>query len=315
MVPRLASISVDLDSLGHYCRIQGLPESLLDERARGLVWSVAIPRFLELFSAVRTSATFFVIGQDLDSPELAAALRQSHAANVELASHSYSHDYAISRWSRVEIEADLRRAHEAIVAATGVAPVGFRAPGYTLSPALLEAVIALGYRYDSSTFPAAPYWSAKAAVMTTLAVLGRPSRAILDSPRVLLAPRVPYRPAASAPYARGSAPLVELPMSVSPWVRLPFIGTFATSMPWPLVETTFRRLRKDPHLNFELHAIDVLDASDGIPAALARQQRDVNVPASEKLKRLKTLFTWLGDDRERVTLAGAAQRLAGSLDG
>ncbi len=310
MTNRLASISVDLDSLPHYCRIHGLDEAALDERARALVSSTAIPRFLELFSSVGTSATFFVIGSDLTDAGLAAALKASHGQGVELASHSFSHDYALSRRSRVEIEADLRRAHRALLEATGVEAVGFRAPGYTLSPAMLEAVQALGYRYDSSTFPAAPYWLAKAAVMATLAAMGRPSRALLDSPQVLLAPRVAYRPSLEHPYRRGGAALVELPMSVSPLTRLPFIGTFATSMPWPLVEATFRRLRHDAHVNFELHAIDVLDASDGVPAWLWRQQRDVAVPVSVKLKRLKTLFTWLGEDRERVTLAVAAERLA-----
>ncbi len=36
MARRLASISVDLDSLHHYCRIHGLPESLIDDRAAHL---------------------------------------------------------------------------------------------------------------------------------------------------------------------------------------------------------------------------------------------------------------------------------------
>lgn len=315
MSSRLASISVDLDSLGHYCRIQGLAESVLDERARSLVWSTAIPRFLELFADVGTVATFFVIAGDLKDPSLGQALKRSATAGVELASHSYSHDYALSRRARADIDTDLQHAHQAIIDATGVTPVGFRAPGYTLSPALLQAVAALGYRYDSSTFPAAPYWSAKAAVMGTLAMLGRPSRAILDSPKVLLAPREAYRPSLEAPYRRGDAPLVELPMAVSPVVRMPFIGTFATTLPWPVVELTYRTLRSSPHLNFELHAIDVLDATDGVPDVLARQQRDLRVPAREKLRRLKTLFTWLGDDRQRVTLASAAAQLAGALGG
>jgi hypothetical protein len=130
---------------------------------------------------------------------------------------------------------------------------------------------------------------------------------------VLLAPRVPYRPSLEEPYARGAAPFVELPVAVSPLARVPFIGTFATSAPWALVEATFRRLRRDALFNFELHAIDVLDASDGIPEALARQQRDVRVPVAEKLERLRTLFSWLRDDREAVTLAQAADRLAGGL--
>lgn len=305
---RLSALSVDLDSLPHYCRIQGLPEAILDERALGLVASKAIPRLLELFSQCRAPATFFVIGADVEKPGMPAALRAASAAGVELASHSFSHDYALSRRSQPEIEADLVRCEEALRAVDAV-PRGFRAPGYTLTPSLLRAVAARGYEYDSSVFPATPYYLAKGAVMGALELLGRPSKAILDSPRVLLAPRTPYRPSLETPYARGDAPLVELPMAVAPLTRLHFIGTFATTMPWPLVEATFRALRRDVLFNFELHALDVLDASDGIPPQLARQQRDLQVPARVKLERLGKLFAWLGADRDRVTVLEAARRL------
>ena len=178
-----------------------------------------------------------------------------------------------------------------------------------MTPTLLEAVVARGYEYDSSTFPATPYYLAKASVMGALAVMGRPSRAILDSPRVLAAPRTPYRPALENPYQRGTAPVIELPMAVAPISRLPFIGTFATSAPWPLVELTFRSFKRDRLFNFELHAIDVVDETDGVPEALVRQQRDLRVPVREKLDRLRKLFAWLGVDRERVTVLEAARRL------
>jgi len=305
---RLSALSVDLDSLTHYCRIQGLPDSILDERALGLLAEKAIPRLLELFAAVNAPATFFVIGNDVALPGMRRALIASRAAGVELASHSFSHDYALSRRSQADIEADLIRCEDAL-AEVGAKPAGFRAPGYTLSSALLRAVASRGYEYDSSTFPAAPYYLAKASVMGVLAALRRPSRAVLDSPAVLLAPRTPYRPSLDAPYSRGDSALIELPMAVAPVTRLPFIGTFATTMPWPLVEATFRTLRRDTLFNFELHAIDVLDASDGVPRELARQQRDLAVPARVKLERLGKLFAWLGADRDRVTVLEAARRL------
>jgi hypothetical protein len=126
---------------------------------------------------------------------------------------------------------------------------------------------------------------------------------------VLVAPRTPYRPDLDAPYRRGGAPLVELPMSVAPVARVPFIGTLATTFPWSVVELTLRSIARDTFINFELHAIDVLDESDGIPPALVRQQRDLKVPARVKLDRLGTLFRWLGDDRDRVTVLEAARRL------
>ncbi|MFZ5470792.1 MAG: polysaccharide deacetylase family protein [Myxococcota bacterium] len=307
---RLAAISVDLDSLPHYCRIHGLPEGLLDERARRLVYSVALERYGELFSQLSAPATYFAIGEDLEDEAAFSALRAASAAGVEIASHSYHHDYALSRRPEAEISTDLRRAHEAIVRAVGKAPVGFRAPGYTLSRELLSAVRKRGYRYDSSVFPAAPYYLAKAAVMGLLRAAGRPSRAILDSPRVLGAPRRPYFPDETNPYREGQGQgLLELPVAVTPGVRFPFIGTFAVSLPRAAVRTFYRQLRGEPFFNFELHAIDVLDAGDGVPPALARHQRDLNVPWARKMTRLREVFSWLSDDFELVTLSAAAERL------
>jgi len=310
-VSALAAISVDLDTLPHYCRIQGIPEGVLDERALRLVEDVAIPRLLELYDGAK--GTFFAIGEDAARPSMARALQASHAAGVEISSHSHAHDYALSRQPPEAIAQDLARAAEAIAAATGVRPPGFRAPGYTLSAALLGAVAAQGHAYDSSAFPAAPYYAAKAMVMGALALLGRPSRSVLDRPRVLLSPRVPYRPSLSEPYARGTAPLVELPMAVAKVSRVPFIGTTVTSLPWAVVRSTYQGCRDAPLLNLELHAVDVLDESDGVPAVLVRQQRDLKVKASEKLRRLREVRQWLSGDGELVTLAEASIRLAGSL--
>lgn len=308
---RLAAVSVDLDTLGHYCRIQGLDEGLLDERARALVAKVAIDRCLELFEG--RPATFFAIGEDLADLPMTRALQRAHQAGVEIASHSHAHDYRLSRLSPEQIAEDLRRADAAIEKAVGQRPRGFRAPGYTLSPALLQAVAALGYAYDSSAFPATGYYSAKALVLGGLRLLGRPSKALLDTPRVLFAPRVPYRPDLLAPYSIGSAPLIELPIAVAPGTRLHFIGTLVTTLPWWVVKATYRGLRADRLLNFELHAIDVLDESDGVPAALCRQQRDLKVPVREKLRRLKQVLGWLWRDAEPVTLAEASKRLGPEL--
>ncbi|ATB31744.1 polysaccharide deacetylase family protein [Melittangium boletus] len=314
MARRLASISVDLDSLPHYCRIQGLPESLLDARARGLVYSTAVPRLRALFSEVGVPGTFFAIGEDVEAdPSAARALGEAHAAGVEVASHSFSHDYALTRRTPAFIHEDLRRADAVLEAATGVRPVGFRAPGYTLNAALYAACLERGYLYGSSAFPAVPYYSAKAAVMGALAMLGRPSRAVLDSPRVLLAPTVPYRPEPTRPYSRGSGAVLELPMTLVPGMRFPFIGTFVTSLPWPAVHAAYRACRGSPFFNLELHAVDVLDADDGIPPALVRQQRDLRVPVARKLERLRALFTWLRDDYDVVTLRDAASQLASTV--
>jgi len=311
---RLASISVDLDSLPHYCRIHGLPESLLDARARSLVHAVAVPRFRELLDALGAPGTFFAIGEDLESDAVASAgMRAAHDAGIEVASHSHAHDYALTRRGPAAILEDLRRADAAILAATGARPEGFRAPGYTLNADLYAATVELGYRYGSSAFPAAPYYAAKAAVMGALSLRGRPSRSVLDTPGVLLAPRKPYRPDPARPYRRGTGPVLELPMAVTPALRFPFIGTFATTLPLRTLRGAWRSFRRDAFFNFELHGVDVLDATDGIPDVLVRQQRDLRVSASQKLARLREIFGWLKSECDVVTLRDAAGRLSATL--
>jgi peptidoglycan-N-acetylglucosamine deacetylase len=313
MASRLASLSVDLDSLHHYCRIHGLPETVLDARARTLVYAKAVPRFRELWAAVGVPGTFFAIGEDLADADAAAALRHAHAAGIEIANHSFSHDYALSRRAPESIHEDLARGEEAIRAATGARPVGFRAPGYTLNAALYAATVARGYRYGSSAFPAAPYYAAKATVMGALALAQRPSRAVLDSPKVLLAPCEPYWPDPAQPYRRGTGAVLELPMAVTPGVRFPFIGTFAATLPLPLIRAAYAACRGLAFFNFELHAVDVLDATDGVPEALVRRQRDLQVPAARKMERLATVFRWLKADADPVPLREAAERLAPGL--
>ncbi len=311
---RLASISVDLDSLPHYCRIHGLPESLLDARARTLVHAVAVPRFRALLDGLGVPGTFFAIGEDLESdPGAAAGMRAAHAAGIEVASHSHAHDYALTRRGPSAIREDLARADAAILATTGARPEGFRAPGYSLNADLYAATVEQGYRYGSSAFPAAPYYAAKAAVMGALALVGRPSRSVLDTPRVLLAPRVPYRPDPARPYQRGTGSVLELPMSVTPGVRFPFIGTFATTLPLPALRAAWHACRRDAFFNFELHGVDVLDASDGIPPELVRQQRDLRVSAARKLERLREILGWLKAERDVVTLREAAGRFSATL--
>lgn len=307
-MPGLASISIDLDGLPHYAALHGLPPGVVSAEARGLVHRAAVPRFTELVEGAGGRGTLFVIGADVDDgarPPLEDALRRGH----ELASHSHGHDYALSRAPGEEIEQDLARADEVLGSLGAVPPFGFRAPGYTLSPALLRAVIARGHAYDASIFPAAPYWAAKALTLGWLRLRGRRSAAILDGPRVLLAPRLPYRPNVDRPERRGTAPLLELPMSVTPAARIPFIGTFLVLAPWPLVRAAYARLRAEPFLSLELHAVDLLGPEDGLPAELARAQPDLAVAGSTKRARLRQVVEWIARDFRLVPLAEAARSL------
>ena len=306
----LACVSVDLDSLGHYCRVHGLPETILSPSAARLVYHEALSRFAELFADSGVRGTFFAVGRDLDDPKSAQAVRAVADAGHEVANHSFAHDYDLTRNSPSQIGDDLSRGGAAVLRVTGVRAAGFRAPGYTLTDAILQALNAQGYRYDSSVFPAAPYWAAKALIMGAQAVAGRESRAILDRPRVLRAPRLPYRPDLAEPYRAGHASLVELPITVHPLTRLPIIGTTITALPPRALGALWHSVARLPFINLELHGIDLLDASDVGSPELAAVQPDLRIPRSTKRARLREVLRRLTGGCEVVTLASAAERVA-----
>jgi hypothetical protein len=173
---------------------------------------------------------------------------------------------------------------------------GFRAPGYEISAEVLEELMRLGYQYDSSIFPAPAYYAAKAAIMGAMAVAGRPSAAILTSPLALLAPGNPYRPSPSAPWRRGQATLVELPIAVTPVARLPVIGTSVLLAPEKIRHSLIRAMQRRPHFCFELHGIDLSDADeDGIPGVLVDREPALRASLSRKRLALEDALDQISD--------------------
>jgi hypothetical protein len=289
---RTASISVDLDAIDCYFRIHALPGGV-PERARFTILRRCLPRFAELFDRHGVRATFFVVGRDLEEDaEGRALLGELARAGHELASHTHTHPYDFVRLGRERIEQEIDRAHAAIGACAGEAPRGFRAPGYEVSGDVLDLLCARRYRYDSSAFPSVPYYAAKAAVMGAMRVRGAPSGSILGSPRVLTAPRAPYRPAAGAPYRRGALPIVELPMTVTPVARLPVFGTSLVAGPAWLRRHLVAAALREPFVNVELHGIDLADAeADEIPPELVARQPDLRRPLAWKRAALDATLT------------------------
>jgi peptidoglycan-N-acetylglucosamine deacetylase len=284
----VVSVSVDLDAVECYFRIHALP-GRPPEEARFAILRRCLPRFGELFARHGVQATFFVVGRDLDEDsEGRRLLTELARAGHELANHSYAHPYDLTRLPRPRIADEIDRSHEAIATCASTAPVGFRAPGYETSRVVVELLCERGYAYDSSAFPSAPYYVAKAAVMAALRLRGRKSGSILGSPAILRAPTGPYRPSAEDPYRRGDRPLWQLPMAVTPWLRLPVIGTSLVTAPDWLRRHLVASALKRPFFNLELHGIDLADPQgDHLPPALVLRQPDLRRPLARKLEALE----------------------------
>ncbi len=276
---KLACVSVDLDEVHHYFALHGLAAG---EQAH-LVYDSAVPRSLDWARSLDVPLTFFAVGCDLERVENAAALRDAAKLGHELGNHTWSHQYDLTRRPRAEIEREVTAGADAIERATGERPSGFRAPGYTMTDELFDVLSAAGVSYDSSVFPCPPYYAAKGVLMLASRFGGRKSSAIVAAPHVLRAPRRPYR--AGRPFSSPGSGLPELPIQVTPKVRLPYIGTTLVLGGPDGARLLTRTLLREQFVNLELHGIDFLGLEDGLGLLVAHQP-DAKLSLERKLASL-----------------------------
>jgi peptidoglycan/xylan/chitin deacetylase (PgdA/CDA1 family) len=305
---KVCAISVDLDEIHHYFSIHGLEAT---GAARHAVYDVAIDRLLAFGERYNLPFTFFAVGEDLARDANAEKLREARVRGTEIANHSYGHRYDLTRLSRDEIKREIAQGIEVIASRVGEAPIGFRAPGYTITDDVFSVLSELGVSYDSSVFPCPAYYGAKTAAIGAIRLAGRSSRSIVDDPRVLTAPTRPYW--AARPYwtrAPKGAGVLELPIQVTPGPRLPVIGTNVVTVGSRISSLLARSVSGEPFVNLELHGIDVLDFTDGLEA-LMPHQFDVRVARAKKEASLGAFVETLRDRGFAFeTLGRVAERYA-----
>ena len=110
---------------------------------------------LDLFAEAGVKATFFTLGWV--AARHPALIRRAAAEGHEIASHGWDHQ-RVFNLGEEGFRADLRRAHEAIAAAAGIEPKGYRAPSFSIdarTPWAHEVLADEGYAYSSSVAPVA----------------------------------------------------------------------------------------------------------------------------------------------------------------
>lgn len=294
--PLLCAISVDLDEIPNYHAIHGRSPAANGGAIEGAtaVYDVALPRLVALAGDLGVPMTFFCVGDDLAREGAAQSLRAAVAAGHGVGNHTQSHRYDFTRLDRPDIAREIDDAETSIARACGVRTRGFRAPGYTITDTVFKVLRGLGYAWDSSVFPCPSYMAAKNTAIGLYSALGRPSRSIVDTPKVLLAPTRPYR--IGAPYWRRGDGLLELPIQVTRAMRLPYIGTTVMTAGATGARALTSMVVGEPLVNLELHGVDLLDDRDEGLASLATSQRDLRVSV----------------ERKKASLAAVVERLRAS---
>lgn len=141
--------TVDVEDWFHVCGHDGLPPVLSNQ------WRVFdnTLRLLDLFDELGIRGTFFMLGAVAAArPELASRIT---ARGHEVASHGYSHRL-VYELTPEKFQDEIVRTGDLIAQQTGIAPVGFRAPQWSLgerTPWAFEILSREGYLYDSSCTP------------------------------------------------------------------------------------------------------------------------------------------------------------------
>jgi peptidoglycan/xylan/chitin deacetylase (PgdA/CDA1 family) len=304
----LASVSLDADDLWAYLRTHGDP----GWERRPSYLPMFIPRALDVLDALGVRITFFLVGFDAARPENRPAFAEIAARGHEIGNHSFGHEVWLHLYSRSQLEEELERAEEAIQAATGEHPVGFRGPGYSWSPTLLDLLERRGYRYDATTLPTflGPLARLYFLAMSDLDPAERERRrALFGGLRDGLRPVKPYRWRLGA-----ERTLLEIPVTTIPVVKLPFhlsyllyLSRVSTSLMVAYLRLAIaacRSARVEP--SFLLHPLDLL-GGEQVPELAFFPGMDI--PGARKRELFELVLRTLGESFELVPMGVHAARL------
>jgi peptidoglycan-N-acetylglucosamine deacetylase len=258
-----ASLSLDLDNQWSYMKTHGDPgwetfPSYLD---------VVVPRFLDVVAELNLRMTVFVVGQDAAIDSNHTALRSIHTAGHEIGNHSFHHEPWLHLYTPEQVDAEIARAEIAIEQATGQRPVGFRGPGFSLSPTVLSVLAARGYEYDCSVFPTFLGPLARAYYFFTAKL----SKAEREQRKQLFGSWTEgFRPLAPYQWQIGERHLLEIPVTTMPLFRVPihvsyllYLWQYSSAAAWAYWKLALKLCYwRGIGLSLLLHPLDFLGGDD-----------------------------------------------------
>lgn len=223
---------------------------------------------LDLLSSSGSSATFFTLGRLAEEiPELVKEISESGS---EIACHGYYHSH-LEMLGPERFAIELERASCAIEGATGAAPVGFRAPYFSMNQNTswaFDVLKRMGFVYDSSVQPFG------------------------------LHPGYGMPEAACRVHRRANG-LAEIPMSVASFhsIRIPCSGgAYFRAYPTQLFNYLFNTsCRQNGYGIFYIHPWEMKETpSPSRESFLARQRRQFNTSKTrEKIQKLLSKYSFV----------------------
>jgi len=291
---RIASVSLDLDNKWAYMRsskIEGWEDypTYLD---------VAVPRVLDFLSRRALTITFFIVGKDASLAKNHEAIASIAKAGHEIGNHSFNHEPWLHLYSRSELDTEIGQAETAIENVTGQRPRGFRGPGFSLTPAVVEVLAERGYVYDCSVFPtfigplARAFYFLKSGKMTPeeRELRKRLFGKFSDGFQSLEPSEISSQGRKLVEIPVTTLPIFKTPIHVSYFMYLASFSTAAAKAYWKTALGLCRVTNVAPSLL--LHPLDFLSRED-VPEL--EFFPGMSVPTNKKLQMLE----WVFDSMER----------------
>ena len=310
---KIACINVDVDPIVCYYAIHGLNTSEISEDP---VYTNGLNRFAELFEKNSIKATFFVTacGSNEKNREI---LKKIADSGFEIADHSFSHNYQLTRLPKEEIYQEIKKNRDFLEEITGTACKGFRSPGYNSSEDLISVLKSVGYSYDSSLFPSISYYLAKWLLINLKKLAGHHSKSIISSFADAFGKYTPEFIDKTVRDIKSEGNFAELPMTtLFPLAGIPLIGTSIITFPDFLLNMMLKVSKSRSFINIEAHGIDLCDAeASPIFAPLKGKQPDLAFSLERKMERFQKVIDFYKENGfEFKTLCEVAEmKINGTL--
>ena len=310
-----AAISCDVDTLasiykGYGCRrLGGYSHTEL---------RVGLENFSVFLESYGIKATLFMVGNDFCHEVNHDAIRAVVKSGHEIGNHTQTHAQGFRWLSLAEKEDEIAGMEEVCREVIGVRPTGFRSPGWNMGDDAISILKRHGYTYDSSVHPTCLMPILKFLHWRTHRHASPVGRTTMGQWNYMFAPIKPYRASGNCLGRIGHGGLVEFPVTVVPFVRVPFWATFTLATGFGLFKTSLRILKTlSLPIQYQFHLSDFVDYTHPeladqvpLPSHGVYVPKALRMPLEEKLTVFRRVIDSLVRDYDFVTLAKWFEDLA-----
>lgn len=216
-----------------------------------------LARFLEPY---QVRSTLFMVGNDFKDPANHSIIMSMAASGHEVANHTMTHAQGFRLLSPEEKEAEIAGMEEICEQVTGRRPRGFRSPGWNIGDDALPILKRRGYLYDSSVHPTFLMPLLKLLHWLSMSSRNSIERTTLGHLRYMVAPTKPYHTSMRGFACKGSDGIMEFPLTVMPFIRLPFLATSLLATGLRMFKGIYQLLKRMEYpIQFQFHLSDFVD--------------------------------------------------------